>query len=101
MPYFIYIIVSASENFYVGYSTDPYRRVIEHNTKPFNTYTSKHRPWSLAAIFFTGENVGMAIQIERFIKRQKSRNLLLQLINPEYEPVGLLAQLVRVPHLRD
>jgi putative endonuclease len=39
--------------------------------------------------------------MEKYIKRQKSRNLLEKLIDPEFIPTGTLAQLVRVPHLRD
>jgi len=40
------------------------------------------------------------MKIERFIKRQKSRRLLEKLISGEI-PDGKLAQLVRVPQLRD
>ena len=48
--FYIYILFSStSKKYYVGYSNDPQRRVLEHNTKPFNTYTSKHRPWNLVA----------------------------------------------------
>ncbi|MEP6845511.1 MAG: GIY-YIG nuclease family protein [Panacibacter sp.] len=60
--YYIYIIYSASaDKYYLGYSNDPQRRLTEHNTKPFNTYTSKHRPWILNAVFQCRE-------IERVLK---------------------------------
>jgi len=37
--FYIYILYSvSSDKFYVGYTNDPYRRLIEHNTKPFNTH---------------------------------------------------------------
>ena len=85
----------------MGYSNDPSRRLIEHNSKPFDTYTSKHRPWVLKAYFKCSENESEAIRIERFIKRQKSRKLLEQLSNPAFTPSGVLAQLVRVPDVRD
>jgi len=55
----------------VGYSNDPQRRVLEHNTKPFNTYTSKQRPWRLVAAFECGYDEKKAIQIELFIKKAK------------------------------
>ena len=74
---------------------------MEHNTKPFNTYTSKYRPWVLAAVFECSEDESQAIRIERFIKKQKSRKLIEKLIDPGYLPNGYLAQLVRVPHMRD
>src|SRR5688572_10414925 len=100
--YYIYIIYSVTANkFYVGYSDNPARRLIEHNTTPFNTYTSKYRPWIMKAIFLCGNDEGQAIRLERFIKKQKSRRLLEQLCNPSFIPLGLLAQLVRVPDVRD
>ena len=100
--FYIYFLHSiASDIYYCGHSDDPWRRVVEHNTKPFNTYTSKHRPWSLVAVFECSEVESVAIKIERFIKKQKSRKLIERLIDPGFIPSGFLAQLVRVPHLRD
>ena len=99
--FFIYIIHSEkADKFYVGYSKDPHRRLIEHNTKPFNTYTSKYRPWILKAIFQCSMEEKEAIAMERFIKKQKSKKFLQQLIDAEILD-GILAQLVRVPKLRD
>ena len=100
--YYIYILYSpASDKYYVGYSSDPLRRLIEHNTKPFNTYTSKHRPGFIKATFICSEIEQEAISIERFIKKQKSRRLLEQLCDRSFIPAGFLAQLVRVPDFRD
>jgi putative endonuclease len=100
--YYIYILYSPGSNrFYVGYSDNPQRRLIEHNTKSFNTYTSKRRPWILKAVFECGCIEAEAMAIERFIKKQKSRRLMEQLIVPEFIPIGALAKLVRVPHVRD
>ena len=36
-----------------------------------------------------------------FIKKQKSRRLIEQLVDTDFIPTGRLAQLVRVPQLRD
>ncbi len=100
--FYIYILYSAtSDKYYVGYSIDPHRRLIEHNTKPFDTYTSKHRPWGLKAIWESGVIEAEAIRIERFIKKQKSRKLVASLCNLDFIPTGVLAQLVRVPDVRD
>ncbi len=99
---YIYILYSiASDKYYVGYTDNVKRRLIEHNSKPFNTYTAKHRPWILKAAFNCSEEIGAARRIERFIKDQRSRKLIEQLIDPMFQPTGILAQLVRVPDIRD
>ena len=100
--YYIYIIYSkTSDKFYIGYSHNPQRRVIEHNTKPFNTYTSKHRPWIIKAVFQCSLIEAGALRIEKFIKKQKSRVLIEKLADSNYIPTGYFAQLVRVPDIRD
>ncbi|RYE30301.1 MAG: hypothetical protein EOP48_32070 [Sphingobacteriales bacterium] len=99
------------DKFYLGYSTYPIRRLLEHNSTPHDTYTSKHRPWILKTHFSCSEHQAEAIRIERFIKKQKSRKLLEQLCNPNFIPFGHLSQLVEyrtsginqrvVPYVRD
>ena len=100
--YYIYILYSAgSDKYYLGYSSDFQRRLRAHNTQEhFNTYTSKHRPWELVAVFEVGPVEAEAIRIERFIKKQKSRTLIKTMVESETLD-GLLAQLVRVPDVRD
>jgi putative endonuclease len=101
--YFIYILFSVSaEKYYVGYTNEMDGLLRKHNSQQdFNTYTSKYRPWEIAALFSCGGLKSDAIKIERFIKKQKSRKLIEKLIDPGFIPDGTLAQLVRVPHLRD
>jgi putative endonuclease len=102
LMYYLYIIYSVSSDiYYVGYSDNPERRLAEHNSKPFSTFASKHRPWVLNAVFKCGESESTAIQVERFIKKQKSRNLLEKLCDSTFVPSGFLAQLVRIPDVRD
>jgi putative endonuclease len=56
----------------VGYTTDYLRRLVEHNEQEnFNTFTLKHRPWILQAVFECGITKSEAIKVERFIKKQK------------------------------
>ncbi len=99
--YYIYILYSeTSDKYYVGYSNDPFRRLQEHNTSSSSTYTSKHRPWTLKAIYECGEIEAVVIEIERFIKKQKSGKLIQTLIEGRTLN-GILAQLVKVPHMRD
>ena len=99
--FMFYIYSFSNDKYYVCYSTDPLRRVIEHNTKPFKTYSSKCRPWVLKVYFQCSASEKETIRIEPFIKKQKSRKLLEQLCNPDFIPSGFLAQLVRVPDVRD
>ena len=100
--YYVYIIFSPAFNkYYVGSSSNPWKRLVRHNTTDFNTYSSKYRPWELAVTFEAANTRGEAERLEKFIKKQKSRSLIQKLIDPAFLPSGQLAQLVRVPHLRD
>ncbi|MET4082445.1 putative endonuclease [Pedobacter sp. UYP30] len=99
--YYLYILYSVSSAlYYVGHTNNPVRRLTEHNNSEMSTYTSKHRPWILKAVFSCGEREAEAIRIERFIKKQKSQKLLERIIAAE-PLTGILAQLVRVPTSRD
>ncbi|MGE4539728.1 MAG: GIY-YIG nuclease family protein [Bacteroidales bacterium] len=70
--YYLYIIYSeSSDKYYVGISSDPERRLEEHNTSDRKSYTRKHRPWSIVALFECAECLSEAMKIERFIKKQK------------------------------
>jgi putative endonuclease len=95
--FYIYIIYSTtSDKYYVGYSSDPWKRLMEHNTSLKTTFTSKHRPWVLKAIFQVSAEEAAAIRIERFIKKQKSRKLMEKLCDSNTILTGFLIQLVRV-----
>lgn len=98
--FYIYILYSSSaDKYYVGLTDDYLRRFEEHNNSERNTYTSKHRPWELKAVFESGDDRGEAQKIELFIKKQQSRKLLEHLI--QNKPLnGAMSQLVRVPHVR-
>jgi len=98
--FYIYILYSQSaDKFYVGHTEDYLQRLEEHNNSERFTYTSKHRPWELMAVFECGDDRGEAQKIEIFIKKQKSRKLIESMIHGQLL-TGLLAQLVRVPHVR-
>lgn len=88
--HYIYVLYSTTaDKFYVGYSTDPFRRVEEHNSKPFTTFTAKYRPWVLKAVFRCAGDESAAIRMERFIKQQKSRKLIEKLVDPDFVPGGV------------
>ncbi|MBB6324766.1 putative endonuclease [Algoriphagus iocasae] len=102
MSLFIYILYSESKDrFYIGQSEDPFRRLTDHNSGKSNRYTFSGRPWLLKANFLVRGNRGTALKLEAFIKKQKSRNLIEKLVDPDFTPTDALAQLVRVPHVRD
>ena len=76
-------------------------RLEQHLSNSTDKYTGKAKDWILKTVFEVSNSAGDAMKIERFIKKQKSRKLILQLCDTEFIPTGTLAQLVRVPHLRD
>ncbi len=99
--FYIYILYSQSaDKYYVGYTNNVEKRLNEHNSSDRNTYTSKHRPWVLSAAFECGDIAAEAMKIEKFIKKQKSRQLIERIIGGD-KLTGILARLVSVPYLRD
>jgi len=87
--FYIYILYSESANkYYIGYTNDPIRRLIEHNTTDEIKFTTKYRPWKMLVSLEVSDSRGDAMIMERFIKRQKSRKFLSRLIaekeNPDY-----------------
>ncbi len=102
MTYYIYMIYSISiDRHYVGYSSDPWLRLGQHLNNTKDKFTGKATDWTLLAVFEVSESEPDAIRMERFIKKQKSRKLIEQLCSPDFIPTSYLAQLVRVPHVRD
>jgi putative endonuclease len=84
---YLYIIHSeTADKYYVGHSDNPDRRLIEHNTKPFNTYTSKFRPWTLKVKIPVGQNRSHGILAERWIKKKKSRIIIEEIIKAQTLP---------------
>jgi putative endonuclease len=99
--FYLYILYSPSaDKFYIGHTDDPFRRLDQHNNSPFNTFTSKYRPWEIVALFQCGNTRSEAIVIEKIVKKNKSRKFIEKLISGE-KLFGEFAQLVRVPHMRD
>ena len=99
--FYLYILYSPNyDKYYVGYTDNYLHRLAEHNTSDRKTFTKKYRPWQIAAVFSCGEDRGNAMRIEKFVKRQKSRALIKTMISGA-KLNGILAQLHRVPHVRD
>jgi len=50
--YYIYILHSNSaDKYYVGHSSNPFKRLEEHNNNEKDKFTGKFKPWELKAIF--------------------------------------------------
>jgi len=75
--FYLYLLHSTSSGkYYIGQSEDPWERLYHHNNDDKDTYTAKHRPWLLMAVFEVGITRSDALKIESFIKKQKSRKLI-------------------------
>jgi putative endonuclease len=99
--YYIYILESETDQvYYVGYTENVARRLVEHNCSNHETYSSKHRPWLIKASFEVNGTKRDAIRAEQFIKRQKSRKFIDEICAKGFVDIGV-AQLVRVPNVRD
>jgi putative endonuclease len=102
MMYYVYILYSEdSDRYYIGHSNDPWNRLNQHLENEGKTYTGKHSNWKLKAVFAVSEKRQDALKMERFIKSQKSRKFIEKLLDEAFIPEGKIAQLLRVPHLRD
>jgi len=79
MNFFVYIIFSSSLNkFYVGYTTDIQKRLLEHNSG-ISVFTARANDWELkyCKTYNTREE---AMKKEQEIKRKKSRKYIEWLI---------------------
>ncbi len=75
--HFLYIVVCSDDTLYTGYTTDPERRVAEHNAGRGARYTRSRRPVKLAYLEEKG-NRAEALRREVEVKRMsRSRKLLL------------------------
>ncbi len=100
--YYIYVLYSIeADKYYVGHSNDQWRRLEQHLKNGADKFTGRYKDWKLKAVFNVSEGKGETDRLEKFIKKQKSRVLIERLIDPAFIPEGKLAQLVRVPHVRD
>ena len=71
-----------NKKYYIGSSSDPYRRFTYHNTIE-KGFTSRFRPWKIVFIKeFDSKEI--ALKIENKIKRMKSHLFIDKLLNNEY-----------------
>ncbi|RPH32934.1 MAG: GIY-YIG nuclease family protein [Bacteroidales bacterium] len=100
--FYIYILYSeALDRYYIGSTNDVARRLNEHNNPRRRTkYTAKSSDWRLVLENSAGKTRSEAVLLERYIKKQKSRKFIEDLINSKGEDLSF-AQRVRVPTSRD
>lgn len=95
--FYLYIIHSASANkYYVGHSENPNDSLSLHNMDATHKYTGKFGDWKLISVFEAGKTKEDALDLEKFINRQKNIKLLMKLIDPNFVPADKLASLKRV-----
>ena len=76
----VYILFGSSiDKYYVGYTNDLERRLTEHNRKK-GKYTDRGIPWRLVHQE-EYESKSEAMNREKFIKSQKSRQYILSIIS--------------------
>src|SRR5204863_25868 len=99
--FYIYFLKSKSGKYYIGYSSNPWKRVSEHNTALYNKIGRASCRERLETALFIGRLKREAIKIERLIKKQKKKAFIEKLIDPAFVPTGIFAIFFRVPHVRD
>ena len=71
--HFVYILQSADhpQRYYIGETTDPERRLHDHNSGK-SIHTSKFKPWKLA-VCIGFEDKAKALRFERYLKSGSGR----------------------------
>ncbi|MCB9303052.1 MAG: GIY-YIG nuclease family protein [Lewinellaceae bacterium] len=88
--HFVYILYSeGADIFYVGQTPDLHTRLLFHNKLSLNSFTSKHRPWTLLRSI-TVNNRSEAIILERYIKGRKSKDYIQRLAHDDSAVLKLL-----------
>jgi predicted GIY-YIG superfamily endonuclease len=75
--WFVYVLASTHSNrTYVGITTDPLRRLAQHNGElPGGARATRAgRPWRVAAEYGPYEGRGDALRVERAVKRLRGRH---------------------------
>lgn len=94
---YLYILHSqTADKYFVGHSENANESLQQHNANTDNKYTGKFSDWKLMAVFEAGKTNDEALELEKFINRQKNIKLVLKLIDPTFIPADKLASLVRV-----
>jgi len=96
--FFVYALYSEDSNkIYIGYSSDPDKRLFSHNDERSSGWTSKFRPWKL---IYTEKCVSKTAALirEKQLKTSRGRDFVWSYITNnkthfEHEAAGLVRQL--------
>ena len=95
----VYILFSEEhDKYYVGQTDDLERRLLQHNELSENSFTSRYRPWVLALVIKVPDRT-VAIKMERFIKKQKSKKYLSEVIASKARQEMLMQRFMENPIL--
>ena len=76
----VYILYSKKiDKYYVGKSSEPYKRLQYHNQISSKMWSKRGQPWELKCVLEFKDD-GEASKAERLIKRQKSRKVIESII---------------------
>ena len=76
MRFYVYILQSkSSDKIYIGYSTDPYRRLLSHNHPQNKGWTKRYQAWEIIYIE-TFESKFLALKREKQLKTAQGRKFI-------------------------
>ena len=78
--YLVYALYSVNfDKIYIGFSSDPEKRLLSHNDERNTGWTSKYRPWE---IIYTEEfeNKTEALKREKQLKTSRGRSFIRGLV---------------------
>ncbi|MBL7738171.1 MAG: GIY-YIG nuclease family protein [Chitinophagaceae bacterium] len=78
--WYVYVLLSKpAEKTYVGYTSDPERRLFEHNVSEMKGFTLRYRPWQIiyTETFATKEE---AMKREKFLKTGQGREEVRRIV---------------------
>ncbi|HPT22672.1 MAG TPA: GIY-YIG nuclease family protein [Bacteroidales bacterium] len=100
--FYVYILYSeGADRYYIGHTSEPSRRLEEHNTVIKNSYTNKYRPWIMKGCFQVSESRSEARLVENYLKKMKSRIFIEELINVPEKFRLVLGKVRAIPMDRD
>ena len=82
--YWLYMLECENGSFYTGYTKNLAIRYYQHKSgKQSARYTRGFKPVKIAQCWRLFDSIGIALKVERFIKKQDRKTKLLWVKNPE------------------
>ena len=82
--FWLYLLECENGSFYTGYTKNLAIRYYQHkNGKQSARYTRSFKPIKIAQCWRLFDTIGIALKVERFIKKQDRKTKLLWVKNPE------------------